>query len=117
METVDSWINEAKRCGIISIICLLADDQLDMNDALPGGLVSYYKETGFEIAHVPARDHQWPPLTPEQLDRIWDAYQELPKPVLVHCSAGMDRTGQATKHIQRQLTSTLDAQGSDRPKD
>jgi hypothetical protein len=40
-----------------------------------------------------AEDDQFPPLTPEQLESVWSAYQRLPKPALVHCGAGVNRTG------------------------
>jgi protein tyrosine phosphatase (PTP) superfamily phosphohydrolase (DUF442 family) len=102
--TVDDWIHQAKACRINSIICLLADDQLHLYEDLPSDLVSYYRAAEFEVAHVPAADHQQPPLSPDDLERIWRAYQELPKPVLVHCSAGFDRTGRAVEWIQRRLS-------------
>ena len=100
---VDAWMKEAKELGIASIICLLAEDQLNLYDELPGGLVSYYRSFGFAVEHVPALDHQHPPLDAYHLERIWSAYQSLEKPVLIHCSAGIDRTGMAVQHIQNRL--------------
>jgi protein tyrosine phosphatase (PTP) superfamily phosphohydrolase (DUF442 family) len=100
---VDAWIGDARTLGVKSIICLLAEDQLPYCGALETDLISYYRAAGFEVAHVPARDHQTPPLTPDHLTAIWKEYQDLPKPVLIHCSAGLDRTGRAVEYIQRRL--------------
>src|SRR2546425_748954 len=100
---VDAWIAEAKSYGVQSIICLLADDQLVLYSSLPTDLISYSRKSGSHVAHIPARDRQSPPLSPAHLKGVWNAYQELPKPVLVHCSAGVDRTGRAVEHIRRQL--------------
>jgi len=100
---VDAWIGEVTALGIRSIICLLAEDQLPLYAQLPTDLISYYRKAGFTVKHVPAPDHQKPPLSDDHLEQIWEAYQALPKPVLVHCSAGIDRTGQAVTYIQQRF--------------
>jgi len=87
---VDAWIAEVRAFGINPIICLVSSDQLPLYDQVPGGLISYYRHSGFIVEHIPATDHQYPALTKEHLQRVWTAYQRLQKPVLVHCSAGID---------------------------
>lgn len=100
---VDTWIKDVKAFGARSIICLLADDQLQLYQSLPSDLVSYYRNAEIPVAHVPVQDHQAPTLTTADLEKIWDAFNNLPKPVLVHCSAGVDRTGMAVEYICERL--------------
>lgn len=92
-EFVQEWIALARENGILSIICLLDDDQLSYYEGLKGNLIDEYKTAGFAVAHIPVRDHREPPMTATQLDEVETAYRKLTKPVLVHCSAGLDRTG------------------------
>ncbi len=102
---VDDWISEAKSFGIRSIICLLHDEHLKLYKDLPTDLVSYYEGAGFFAEHLPVKDYQSPPIPDDVLRKIWNAYQKLEKPTLIHCSAGIDRTGAAIYFIQTKLKS------------
>ena len=44
-----------------------------------------------------------PPLDADALERIAQAYATLPKPALVHCSAGVDRTGRALEYLKQRF--------------
>lgn len=101
---VDAWIARVREAGVRSVICLLGDDQLPLYEgALPEGLIARYRASGLAVAHHGVRDGLTEPFTPAQLDRAWASFQALPKPVLVHCSAGHDRTGRVVRHILGQL--------------
>ena len=79
------------------------ESQLARFAALPGGLLAYDRNAGLEAEMIEAEDDQFPPLTPEQLESVWSAYRRLPKPVLVHCGAGVNRTGAAVAYIRECL--------------
>ena len=102
--TVDDWVDAARAFGIASVICLLDEDQLWLyRKSLPGGLIARYRKAGFEVAHIPTLDQQTHPFTEAQYEAAWEAFQSLPQPVLVHCSAGHDRTGRIVNHILGRL--------------
>ena len=98
-QDVDAWLAEVRGMGIRSIVCLLDDQQLRHYAALPGGLLEHYRRAGFHVGHVPVPDRQTPPIAPEDLEAIDRLFRRLPKPVLVHCWAGIDRTGAAVDYL------------------
>ena len=98
-EAVDEWIENIRAMGVRSIICFLSDHQLAFYSDLPSGLIQYYRDAGFDVAHIPEDDYKRPPLSEEGVREAVAAFGRLEKPVLVHCSAGLARTGMAIDAI------------------
>jgi Tyrosine phosphatase family len=99
----DRWIAEARDLGAKSILCLLENELYDYANSLraQGGLLDYYRSCGFIVHAVCVADGAEPPLTAKQLDSIAEVFRDVTKPLLIHCSAGVDRTGAAVAHILR----------------
>jgi hypothetical protein len=100
---VDAWLDEARALGIRSILCLLDERQLGYYHRLAGGLLETYRRAGMAVSSLPVPDMQAPPIPEADLPRVWQAFRELPAPLLIHCSAGLDRTGAAVEHILRKI--------------
>ena len=98
-EVVDEWIENVRAMEVRSIICFLSDHQLAFYSDLPSGLIQYYRDAGFDVAHITEDDYKRPPLSEEGVRESVAAFERLEKPVLVHCSAGLARTGMAIDAI------------------
>lgn len=104
------WVDRIKGLGIRSIICLLEDKQLDRYyvrgglNLHPDGLLGYYKECGFHVRHFPMTDYQRPAGT--LMYQVLQEFDRLPKPVLIQCSAAIDRTTPVAEFIAAKRETT-----------
>ena len=100
---VQRWVERVKTLGIRSILSLLMDEQNEKYyirgglDLHPEGLHGYYQSQGFEFMQIPLTDYQ--PPSEDEKGRILRAFDQMPKPVLLHCSAGIDRTSPVAAYI------------------
>ena len=98
---VREWIARVKAMGVNSIVCFLSTDELVRFYGAQGvNLFASYREAGFQVMHIPVTDHEEPPLEQAELHQLRAALSALPPPWLVHCSAGIDRTGCAVKYLE-----------------
>ena len=106
-----SWVKRIREAGIRSVVCLMHPKELAHYAQLDLGaanLIALYQKEGFLVRHIPWNDpaHR-PGLTQvtydHELKRIrieaLQAFDELPKPVLMHCSAGIDRSSPVAAFI------------------
>ena len=101
---VREWIARVKAMGVNSIVCFLSTDELVRFYGSQGvNLFASYREAGFQIMHIPVTDHAAPPLEQADLFQLRAALSALPPPWLLHCSAGIDRTGCAVKYLESRL--------------
>ena len=101
---VVEWVERVRSLGIRSIVSLLDHKQHEKHyralDLHPKGLHGYYQSQGFCFVHIPLTDYQPPSDCAKR--RVLEAYDRMPKPVLIHCSAGIDRTSPIAAHIVRE---------------
>ena len=95
---VDKWIVAAKHCQVQSLIWLPSEEQLTGYAALPTDLLAYYRQQGFQVAHIPVCDPEKRLCSEAQLQQVWEAYRQLRKPLLVYGTASSP-TKQAVAYI------------------
>ena len=100
LEGVGQWMSKVSQFGIKSILCLLSEDELKEYYSDNGlDLLALYRKNGFQVGHVAVPDYLEPPLRPRDFLQIRLTLSQLTAPHLIHCSAGIDRTGAAVHFV------------------
>jgi hypothetical protein len=105
--------------GIRSIICLMHPKEIQHYAALDLDaldILAFYRQHGLLVCHLPWDDpaHRLPESRssfPDEVLRIRNevlaCFDRLPKPVLIHCSAGQDRSAPVAAYIHEMRRSAL----------
>lgn len=105
------WVRRIKEHGIKSIICLMHSKELQHYARLALGapnLLGLYKSAGFTVRHIEWDDPAHRPdlkrsTYAEELARAraeaLRAFDTLEKPILLHCSAGIDRSSPVAAYV------------------
>jgi hypothetical protein len=107
---IEEWADLLLVEGIRSILSLMHDGDTDCYRALPlgdGHLLAYLELRGFTVARHPYEDpahkHTPPAQAKKFLHRIREealaSFDVLPKPVLISCSAGQDRSAPVAAYL------------------
>ena len=90
-EDIQPWIRFMSAHGIRRVLCLLDESQLAYYSS---ALLEVYSESFDEVTWAPIEDYCLP--SPKVLDSALQALSRAEssgQPIVVHCSAGMGRTG------------------------
>ena len=106
------WVEQIRMEGIASVISLMHDRDLRCYQQIDlGGLTftGFLEHEGFTVCHFPWEDpaHRKtdPAVKRAKLEQVrqaaLQAYDRLPKPVLLQCSAGIDRSAPVAAYLWR----------------
>ncbi len=109
-KLVIDWVTRVQNDGVKSIISLMHDRDLHYYEALNLGvvnLIEYYKQQGFQVSHIPWEDPHHKKSHPSEKRKTFlrvreealKAYDVLIEPVMVQCSAGIDRSSPVAAYI------------------
>lgn len=110
-DAVVRWVDKIVGAGFRSIICLMHPKEIAHYSALrleATDLIAYYRLRDLKVCHKPWDDpahRAWAERSSfeEELKRIQveslECFDQLPKPVLLHCSAGIDRSSPVAAFI------------------
>jgi len=115
-RAVVRWVDRIIGAGFRSVICLMHPKEVAHYSALDLGatdLIAYYRMRGLQVCHKPWDDPAHRSLRQRasyksELRRVrtesLECFDQLPKPVLLHCSAGIDRSSPVAAFIWNQLS-------------
>jgi protein tyrosine phosphatase (PTP) superfamily phosphohydrolase (DUF442 family) len=81
-------LRQAQHAGVRSVLSLRGDERHIGSNVLE---IETCRELGLELAHQPIGSRD-PPVR-EQLLRIKQLFEQMPRPLLLHCKSGADRAG------------------------
>lgn len=109
--SVVRWVDRIVGAGFRSIICLMHPKEVNHYAALcldAPDLIAYYRSKNLQVCHKPWDDPAHRPpgeraSFEDELKRVraesLECFDRLPKPALLHCSAGIDRSSPVAAFI------------------
>jgi hypothetical protein len=108
-----NWIQKMRASGIRSIICLMGPADFahytsPVSELGAANLIGLYETNGFKVRHVLWEDphyrvsqggRSYEDQLREAREKCLRAFDELPKPVLLHCSSGIQRSSPVAAFI------------------
>ena len=118
---VEEWVARIVALGFRGLICLSHSKELCYYDALklhPNGLLGFCEAAGLQVRHLPWLDPAHAPNAEERKRRLAQvhhiklqaklAFDAMAKPLVLFCSAGIDRSPPVAAFIAASLLDEMD---------